>query len=68
MAWEPWSMGACHLHRASAEPEVTQKVFMDLTVGGKPVGAQKVFMVFPSVHARTQERITHRISTGYFSP
>ena len=33
-------MVACILHRASAsaEPEVTQKVFMDLTVGGKPVG------------------------------
>ena len=60
-------MGACHLHRASAEPEVTQKVFMDLTVGGKPVG-QKVFMVFPNVHARTQVCITHRISTMCFSP
>ena len=31
-------MDACHYHRASAEPEVTKKVFMDLTVGGKPVG------------------------------
>jgi peptidyl-prolyl cis-trans isomerase B (cyclophilin B) len=29
----PGAMG-----RAWAEPEVTQKVFMDLTVGGKPVG------------------------------
>lgn len=31
-----WKHATCG--RASAEPEVTQKVFMDLTVGGKPAG------------------------------
>ena len=54
-------MDACHLHRASAEPEVTQKVFMDLTCNGKPIGRLVLGLFGNEVWQRDIVGVAHHI-------